>query len=59
MQDHIKSITEVCDELMAIGEVVSEEDHVIYLLASLPEFNVLITALEANMDVSALSVFTE
>ena len=36
VQDHVKSMTEVCDELTAIGEVVSEEDCVVYLLASLP-----------------------
>ena len=50
VQDHIKLMTEVCDELTAIGEVVSEEDRVVYLLASLPEsFNVLVTALEATL----------
>ena len=30
-------LTEVCDEFAAIGEPVKEEDHVVYLLASLPE----------------------
>ena len=49
MQDHIKSMTEVCDELSAIGDPVNEEDRVVYLLASLPEsYNVLVTALEAR-----------
>ena len=37
VQDHIKSIAEVCDELSAIGEPVPEEDRIVYLLASLPE----------------------
>ena len=37
MQDHLKEMTEVCDELSAIGEPVNEEDRVVYLLASLPE----------------------
>ena len=60
MQDHIKSMTEVCDELSVIGEPVKEEDRVVYLLASLPEcYNVLVTALEANAEVPKLAVVTE
>lgn len=48
MQDHLKSMTEVFDELSAIRERV-EEDRVVYILASLPEsYNVLVTALEAT-----------
>ena len=60
VQEHIKSLTEVCDELSAIGEPVKEEDCVVYLLASLPEcYNVLVTALEANSEVPTLAVVTE
>ena len=60
VQDHIKAMTELCDELAAIGEPVSEEDRVVYFLASLPEnYNVLVTALEANAEVPALAVVTE
>ena len=60
VQDHIKSMTEVCDQLSEIGEPVKEEDRVVYLLASLPEcFNVLVTALEANAEVPTLAVVTE
>ena len=60
MQDHIKSMTEVCDELSAIAEPVNEEDRVVYLLASLPEsYNVLVTALEASAEVPAMAVVTE
>ena len=60
VQGHIKSLTEVCDELSAIGEPVKEEDRVVYLLASLPEcYNVLVTALEANSEVPTLAVVTE
>ena len=60
MQDHIKSMTEVCDELSVIGEPVKEEDRVVYLLASLPEcYNVLVTALEASTEVPTLAVVTE
>ena len=52
VQNHIKSMTEVCDELSVIGEPVNEEDHVVYLLVSLPEsYNVLVTALEASAEV--------
>ena len=35
VQNHLKSMTEICDELSAIGEPVNEEDRVVYLLASL------------------------
>ena len=60
MQDHIKSLMEVCNQLVAVGKPVNEEDHVEYLLASLPEcYSVLVTALEANSDVPALAVVTE
>ena len=57
MQDHIKSMNEVCHELSAIGDPVNEEDSVVYLLASLP--NVLVTALEANAEVPPLAVVME
>ena len=60
VQQHIKCMSEICDELSAIGETVSEEDRVVYLLASLPEsYNVLVTALEANADVPSLAVVRE
>ena len=56
MQDHIKTLTEVCDELSAVGEPVKEED----LLASLPEcYSVLVTALEANPTIPTLTIVTE
>ena len=58
VQDHIKTMTEVCDELSAIGETVKEEDRVVYLLASLPEsYNVLVTALEASAEVPSLACY--
>ena len=60
VQDHIKSMTEIFDELSAIDQPVKEEDRVVYLLASLPEcYNVLVTALEANPEVPALAVVTK
>ena len=59
-QTHIKAMTELFDSLAVAGEDVSEEDRVVYLLASLPEsYNVLVTALEANEDVPKLEVVTE
>ncbi len=49
---HIKSITEVYEELAVIGEAVQEEDKVVQLLASLPgSYNVLVSALEAQSEI--------
>ena len=49
VQAHVKNMTEIFDELAIIGDALSDEDRVIYLLASLPEtFSMLVTALEAN-----------
>ena len=60
VQNHIKFMTEVCDELSVIGETISEEDCVVYLLASFPEsYNVLVTALEASAEVPRLAVVRE
>ena len=60
VQDHIKAMTKVFDELSVVDEPVKEVDRVVYLLASLPEtYNVLVTALEASPDVPALAVVTE
>ena len=53
-------MTELFDSLAVAGEDVSEEDRVVYLLASLPEsYNVLVTAVEANEDVPKFEVVTE
>ena len=52
VQDHIKAMTELFNELIAVGDAISEEDCVIYLLASLSDsFGALVTALEANEDI--------
>ena len=50
VQTHIKTMKEIFDGLSVIGDPIQEEDRVVYLLASLPEyFNImLVTALEAN-----------
>eukprot|EP00731_Ephydatia_muelleri_P016374 Em0009g798a len=51
-QEHIKNMTELFDDLTVAGETVSDEDRVVYVLASLPDsYNVLVTALEANAEV--------
>lgn len=51
VNEHIKTMTEVFEELAVIGDPVSEEDRVVHLLASLPEsFDMLVTALEAQSD---------
>ena len=60
VQTHIKLMTELFDSLAVAGETVSEEDRVVYLLASLPKsYNMLVTALEAGADVPRLEVVTE
>ena len=49
VKDHVKSMTEIFNELAVIGAPIEEEDKVVTLLASLPDkFNMLVTALEAN-----------
>ena len=60
VQEHIKIMTELFDTLSVAGETVSEEDRVVYLLASLPEsYSMLVTSFEANVDVPKLEVVTE
>ena len=61
MNEYIKKMTEIFDELAVIAESVSDEDKVVYLLAGLPEsYDVLVTALESGSDtVPALEMVTE
>ena len=60
VQNHIKSLTEIFDELSIVGDPIPEEDRVVHLLASLPEsFNVLVTALEANPEVPKMDIVVE
>ena len=60
VQEHIKLMTEIFNELSMIGDQITEEDFVVYLLASLPDsYNTLVTALEANPDVPQMEVVTE
>ena len=51
VNEHVKTMTEIFEELAVIGDPVSEEDRVVHLLASLPEsFDMLVTALEAQSE---------
>ena len=60
VQEHVKAMTEIFNELAVIGEEITEEDRVVYLLASLPKsFNALVTALEANAEVPRMEIVTE
>ncbi len=57
---HIKSMTEIFNELAVIGAPMEEEDKVVTLLASLPEtYNMLVTALEASTEVPQMELVTE
>ena len=60
VQKHIKAMTEIFDELSVVGDPITDEDRVVYLLASLPEsYNMLVTALEANEEVPKMEVVTK
>ena len=60
IQDHIKAITEIFNELAVIGHNIEDEDKVVYLIASLPEsYDMLVTALEANTDVPDMKTVTD
>ena len=60
VQKHVKAMTELSNELSAIGAPMEEEDKVVTLLASPPDsFNMLVTLLEANAEVPSMEVLTE
>ena len=53
-------MTEIFNDLAIIGDNISDEDRVVYLLASLPEsFDVLVTAVEANLTVPEMETVVE
>ena len=55
MPDHIKEMVELFNKLAVVGAPIDNEDKVVYLLASLPEFyDALVTALEANEKVLSM-----
>ncbi len=60
IQKHIKEMTEIFDGLAVIDDPITEEDRVVHLLASLPEsYDILVTALEANVEVPKMETVTE
>jgi len=60
VQEHIKAMMEMFEALSVIGDPLSDQDCVVYLLASLSDsYNMLVTALEANQDVPQMEVVTE
>ena len=60
VQNHIKEMSEIFEELAVIGDPISEEDRVVHLLASLPDsYDMLVTALEVNEDVPKWVTVTE
>ena len=60
VQNHVKVMIEIFKSLAMIGDPVLEEDHVVHLLASLPEsFNLLVTGVEANSEVPKMEIVTE
>lgn len=53
-------MTEIFNALSVMEAPLSEEDKVVYLLASLPDsYGVLLTALEASKTVPSMEVVTE
>ena len=57
MQDLIRKITEIFDEVPVARDNISEEERVAHLLASLPNsLGVLVTALESNVELPAMEV---
>ena len=60
VQEHVKRMTEVFNELAVVGTDLEEEDKVIYQFKSLPEaYDTLVTALEANKDVPTMEIVME
>ena len=60
VQDHVKTMLETFSELSIVGDAITDEDRVVYLLASLPEsFNTLITALELNPTIPKMEIVIE
>ena len=51
VQDHLRHMKKISDELAALGSAVAEEEQVVALLISLPpSYTTLVTALEAKGD---------
>ena len=51
---------ELFNELAIVGDVIQDEDRVIYLLTSQPDsFSTLVTVLEANEEVPKMEIVVE
>ena len=60
LQDHLKCLMEIFDELSVIGDPQKDEDKVICLLSSLPDkFSTLVTALEASENIPSWDTVVE
>ena len=60
MQEHIKAMVEIFEELAVIGSPMEEEDRVAQILTSLPDsYNMLVTAFEASSEVPKIEIVTE
>ena len=60
VQEHVKNMTEIFNKLVIIGDNISDEDTVVYLLASLPEsFDILVNAPEVNSTVPKIETVVE
>ena len=60
VNSHIKTMTEIFQELAVMGDNINDEEKVIYLLASLPEsFEMLVTALQSHSEVPRWEVVIE
>ena len=60
VQEHIKAMSEIFDQLSVIGDPISDGDRVVHLLTSVSEsYNLVVTALEANEAVPKMETVTE
>ena len=60
VQEHVKTMLETFNQLSIVGDTITDEDRVVYLLASLPKsFSTLVTALESNPVVPDMEIVIE
>lgn len=60
IQGHIKKMTELFNELAAIGDVIDKDNRVVHVLASLPEsYDTLVMALEASEKVPSMEIVVD
>ena len=60
VQEHVKALSEVFNELSVIGDNIDDEDRVVYLQVSLPDsYEMLVTVLEANTEVPNVGTVIE